>query len=71
MVGRKGFVFNPDAFEYDEIIDITDQIKTLFSHGLVGPIDADNYEYFLTHLTKAKLLVFLSTHSGADSFKIS
>lgn len=71
MANRRGYVFDRDRFNYDEIPDQSQQWGHLLRAGLAERIDADLYPDWLTSLSKPELVETLADSVCETAFKKS
>lgn len=71
MIGRKGYVFNIDKFEYPEIEHLSKQFEVLNSTGFVRPVSRQDLRGYLFSLTKPQLTLILSDQLCETKFKKS
>ena len=71
LAGRKGQIFDLAKLNYPEIDSLQIQAARLRDVGLIGDVEADRFEAFLSVLTKPELSAFLQAHIGPGHFKPS
>ena len=71
LAGRKGRIFNIEKLSYDEIPHLAKQADILKRFGFVTNITDNNYAAFLSSLSKAELIAFMTRHICNSAYRVS
>lgn len=71
LAGRKGKVFNLEKLSYSEIPYLEKNANILKRLDFIDTVKEDNYAAFLSALSKAELIAFLSRYVCASAYRVS
>jgi len=71
LAGRKGRIFNIEKFSYDEIPYLAKQADILKRFGFITNVTESIYGAFLSSLSKAELIAFMTRHICNSAYRVS
>ena len=71
LAGRKGNVFSLDKLSYAEIPHLDKQAEILKGLAFVSSVKEADYASFLSALSKAELVSFMTRHICASAYRVS
>ena len=71
LAGRKGSVFSMEKLSYAEIPHLEKQAEILHGLNFVSYVTKSNYAAYLSSLSKAELVAFMTHHICATAYRVS
>ena len=71
LAGRKGYIFSIEKLSYAEIPHLEKQAEILHGLNFVSYVTQSNYAAYLSSLSKAELVAFMTHHICATAYRVS